>query len=173
MTAAGPAGHGGPAGRAWLPPLVGAAVGVPLMVAGARGLLVDSDLTNPPRAAAWLVGAAAAHDAVWLPLVLLVAAGVARLAPAVARGPVAAALGLTAVLVAVAWPFAAGFGEDPRNPSVLVRDEAAGTAAYVAAVWVVAGLVVARRARAGRAPKHVAGPGVLQHPEPDDGACPP
>ena len=52
----------------------------------------------------------------------------------------------------VAWPFAAGFGEDPRNPSILVRNEAAGAAAYVAAVWVVAGLVVARRARAGQRP---------------------
>lgn len=138
--------------RAWLPPLVGAAVGVPLMVAGVRGLLVDADLTNPPRAAAWLVGAAIAHDVVWLPLVLLVAVGATRALPAVARGPVAAALGFTAVLVVVAWPFASGFGEDPRNPSILVRNEAAGTAAYVAAVWVVAGLVVARRVRAGQRP---------------------
>ena len=151
-TDGGPIDGDGPAGRPWLPPLLGAAVGVPLMVAGARGLLVDSDLTHPPRAAAWLVGAAVAHDALWLPLVLLVAAGVARLLPTVARGPVAAALGLTAVLAVVAWPFAAGFGEDPHNPSVLVRNEAAGTAAYVAAVWAVAGVVVARRARAGRLP---------------------
>jgi len=35
---------------------------------------------------------------------------------------------------------------------VLVRNETAGTAAYVAAVWAVAGVVVARRARAGRPP---------------------
>ena len=113
-----------------------------------------STATSPTRrrAAAWLVGAAVAHDAVWLPLVLLVAAGVTRLLPKVARGPVAAALGLTAVMAVVAWPFAAGFGEDPHDPSVLVRDEAAGAAAYVAAVWAVAGVVVARRARAGRRP---------------------
>jgi peptide chain release factor 1 len=133
------------------------AAGVPLIVAGVLGLLVDSDLTHPPRAAVWLVGAAVAHDAVWLPLVLLVAAGAARLLPTVARGPVVAALGLTAVLVVVAWPFAAGLGEDPHDPSVLVRDEATGTAAYVAAVWVVAGLEVGRRARAKRRPGRWAG----------------
>lgn len=152
MTATGPPDPPDPVGRAWLPPAVGAAVGVPLMVAGVRGLLVDSNLTHPPRAAAWLVGAALAHDVVWLPLALLVAAGTARVVPAVAGGPVAAALGLTAVLVVVAWPFAAGFGEDRHNPSVLVRNEAVGTAAYVAAVWAVAALVVVRRARAGRPP---------------------
>jgi hypothetical protein len=134
--------------RGRVAPLVGAALGVPLMVVGVRGLLIDSDLTRPVQAAVWLVGAAVLHDALWLPLLLALTALATRALPPVARAPVAAALGLTAVLVVVAWPFAAGFGEDPNNPSVLVRNEAAGTAAYVAIVWGVAGVVVVRRARA-------------------------
>jgi hypothetical protein len=126
-------------------PVVGAAIGVPVMAFGAWGLVADGDRTHPAEAARWVVGAAVVHDALWLPALLVVGGLLSRAVPSPARGPVMAALGASAVVVAVAWPFAARYGADPTNPSLLVRDAAAGAAAYVAAVWVVALAVVARR----------------------------
>jgi hypothetical protein len=47
----------------------------------------------------------------------------------------------------VAWPEIAGYGEDPTNPSLLPRDEAAGLLACVAVVWLAVGLVLVRAFR--------------------------
>ena len=127
-------------------PLVGAVIGVPLMAYGAWGAWHDPR-AQATEAARWVVGVAVVHDAVWLPVSAVVAALVIARLPATARGPVAAAAALTAVLVAVAWPYASRYGANPTVPSLLVRDVATGTAAYVAAVWVVALAVVLRRVR--------------------------
>ena len=131
-------------------PLAGWLVGAPVMAYGAWGLLDAAADTHPADATRWIVGAALVHDLVWLPVVLAVAVALSRPLPRRARGPVSGAVAATAVLVAVAWPFARRYGADPANPSLLVRDAATGTAAYVAVVWAVAVAVVVRRRLRGR-----------------------
>jgi hypothetical protein len=132
-------------------PLVGAVLGVPVMAYGAWGAWQDPR-AGAAEAARWLVGVAVVHDALWLPVIAVVTTLATRRLPAVARGPVAAALAASAVVVAVAWPYAARYGANPTVPSLLVRDVATGTAAYVAAIWAVAVAVVARRAHGARRP---------------------
>jgi hypothetical protein len=120
------------------------AIGVPVIAYGAWGAWHDQR-AGAAEAARWLVGAAVVHDAVWLPAVAAVTIVATRRLPPVARGPVAAALAVSALLVAVAWPYATRQGANPTVPSLLVRDVATGTAAYLAAVWAVALTVVGRR----------------------------
>lgn len=133
-------------GRA-LGPFVGAAVGIPTLAYGAWGLLHDSQRTHPGDALRWIVGAAVVHDLVALPLLLGVTLVLVRPLPRWTRPTVRAGLAVSAVLAVVAWPQIAGYGENPTVPSLLPRDEAAGLAAYLAAVWLVVGLVLLRAHR--------------------------
>jgi hypothetical protein len=133
-----------------LGPLVGAVAGVPVMAYGVWGLLHDGQRTRPADAVRWIVGSVVVHDLIALPLLLGVSLALVRPLPSWTRATVRTGLAVSAVLAAVAWPEIAGYGEDPTNPSLLPRDETAGLLAYLAAVWVVVGLVLVRRLRAPR-----------------------
>lgn len=129
--------------------LAGLAVGVPVMAYGARGALVDAADTHPAELARWIVGGAVVHDAVLVPLVALAAWGLRRLVPDRWWGPVRAGLVVSGTLCLAAYPFVAGFGRDPRNPSLLPRDYGLGLAGALAVVWlgVAAWLVAVTRRR--------------------------
>ena len=129
--------HDGP-GR-W----IGLALGLPVIAWGIHGLLAESRRTHPAELGRWIVGSALVHDAVVLPVVLLVAVVARRLVPAVAWPPVRWALASSGVLVLVSWPFVRGYGRRSSNPSLLPRDYGTGVLIAIGGVWLVAGLLVA------------------------------
>ena len=118
--------------------LAGLAGGIPLMTYGVWWLLHNAGLTHPPRWALTLGAAVVAHDLVLVPVVAIVGALLARLAPSWARVPVQYALGLSLVLALVAYPALSDSGRRPSNPTLLPRDLATGLALVLAGVWVAA-----------------------------------
>jgi len=140
-----------------LGPLAGALVGVPVMAYGIWGLLHDSQRTRPADALRWIVGSALVHDLIALPLLLGASLALVRPLPRWMRATVRTGLAASAVLAVVAWPEIAGYGEDPTNPSLLPRDETAGLLTYLAAVWMVVGLVLLRAHRRTSPAPHLGG----------------
>jgi hypothetical protein len=131
--------------------IVGLALGVPVMAYAVRGVLVDAHLTHPAELARWIIGLAVLHDLVLVPIVLAAGTLLRRRVASWAWPPVRAALVTTAVLVAVGWPFARGYGRNPDIPSLLPRDYTAGLVAAVAVVWALAAVwLVARASRKAR-----------------------
>lgn len=124
-------------------PAVG--VGWVVMVIGAWGLLSDPDKTQPGESIRFVVGAAVVHDLLLAPVVVLAGWGLAKVVPARARGPVQAALIVSAMVALLSVPFVRGYGRVSTNPSILPRNYGGGLAVILAAVWVVAAAAIARR----------------------------
>jgi uncharacterized membrane protein len=114
--------------------VVGLALGVPVMLFGVRGVLLDARDTHPAELARWLVGAAVVHDLVLLPVVGALGWGLRRLTPAPAWPMVRAGAIVVGTLALVAWPYAASYGASPGNPSLLPRDYVLGPALAAAAI---------------------------------------
>jgi len=142
MTADESATRGGPVG-----PIVGSLVGVPILGYGLWGMLRDSALTHPPDATAWIVGSAVVNDLLLLPLLTAIGLVATRPLPVWARPVVRLGIAISVVLALVAWPEISDVGGDPRNPTVLPRDELTGLLAYLGVVWFVVVLALVRRAR--------------------------
>ena len=115
---------------------------------GAFLLLSRQDRDQLVSAAIWLVSGVVLHDFVLAPLVLgLVVVG-ARLAPAVSRVPLAAALVVLGTATVFAIPVLGRFGARSDNPTLLDRDYTAGWLALAGVVLlatVVATLLRSRR----------------------------
>lgn len=152
MTAPGPersggethAGHASP-GRLFWPAV---ALGWAVTTVGAWGLVSDADRTQPAESARFVVGAALVHDLLLAPVVVLAGWGLAKVVPARARGPVQAALIVSAVVALFSIPFVRGYGKVAPNPSILPRNYGAGLAVILVAVWATTAVVVAIRWRA-------------------------
>jgi hypothetical protein len=140
--------HAGP-GR-WF----GLALGLPVIAWGIRGVLMESARTHPAELGRWLVGSAVIHDAVVLPIVLLVGAVARRTVSDRAWPVVRWALATSGVLLLVSWPFVRGYGQSPANPSVLPRAYGTGVLLALAAVWAVSGaMLLMRRSRTATNPE--------------------
>jgi hypothetical protein len=127
--------------------VVGLALGVPVMLFGVRGILVDARDTHPAELARWLVGAAVVHDLVLLPVVGGMGWALRRLTPGPAWPVVRAGAVAVGTLALVTWPYAAGYGASAGNPSLLPRDYVLGpvlAAAAIAALTVVAVVATVR-----------------------------
>jgi hypothetical protein len=91
-----------------------------------------------PMALAVHIGAfALAHDLVVAPLFLAVGWLTTRLLPSVMRGPMAASLAATTVLVVFSIPLVRRWGERPSNPSALPQSYGRNVVVLLAVVWVV------------------------------------
>ena len=104
------------------------------------------------------MGSALLHDLLWLPIVAVVGAVLARAGRGGRLpGPVRWAVATSAVLVVIAWPFVRGYGRNRGNPSLLPRNYAHGLVAYLVLTWLLAGLALGvgrwRAARARPAPE--------------------
>jgi hypothetical protein len=109
------------------------------IIAGAiTGAITDRRDAQPLQLVRWVLGGALVHDLLWLPIVALVGAVLARATRGHLPRVVLWALATSAVLAAVAWPFVRGYGRQPGNPSLLPRNYAVGLATYLAVIWVVA-----------------------------------
>lgn len=118
---------------------IGLALGVPIIGWGVRGILLDNTRTHPIELARWIVGSAVVHDALVLPIVVMIGVAVRRAVPPRAWPPIRWALATTGVVMLVAWPFVRGYGRRPDNPSLLPRHYGAGALMALSVVWFTAG----------------------------------
>lgn len=139
-------GHG-PSGRLFWPAV---ALGWVVMTIGAWGLISDADKTQPGESARFVLGAAVVHDLLLAPFVVLAGWALAKVVPPRARGPVQAALIVSAVVALFSIPFVRGYGRVATNPSILPRNYIAGLGVILVATWVIAGFAVVRRWWRGR-----------------------
>lgn len=109
-------------------------VGLAMCVWGVVGVIQDPDNSHPGSLLAWVVAADVVHDLLLVPIVSVVAWAIARMVPERARTPLRTVIGIAALLVAVGWPFIAGYGRNPLVPSLLNRNYAVGVAVDVAVV---------------------------------------
>ena len=118
----------------------GLVLGVPVMLIGIVGIVRHTAATPPSSYLRFLVGGDLLHDLIVAPIAALVAFAVLHRTPAVARGPLRAALFGSAVMIAVAWPGIRHYGRmrAPDNISVQPLNYATSTATAVGVVWVIA-----------------------------------
>ena len=129
------------------------AVGWAVMAGAMIGAFSDRQDAQPTVLVRWLVGGALLHDLLWLPVVAVVGALLAR-AGRGGRAPTAVrwAVATSAVLALIVWPFVRGYGRNRGNPSLLPRNYAHGLILYLVLTWLLAGLALAvGRRRAQRA----------------------
>lgn len=123
-------------------------------------LLLGTDLADLPGVGVWLAAGVLLHDAVLVPLTLLVGWVLVRGLPRRLRGPLAAGLLVLGSVTLLAVPVLGRFGAREDNPTLLDRDYAAGwlvlaalTAAGVAVAVLRAGRGTGREAGRSRGPR--------------------
>ena len=128
----------------------GLVLGWAVMAYGIWGFLHDHRSTVPARTVWWIAGTAVAHDAVVAPVVTLVGLGLAALLPRWARGPVAAAVAASGVVLVFSYPLLRHFGRRADNPSILPLDYPGHVAVVLAVIWAAAAVSLVIRFRQSR-----------------------
>jgi hypothetical protein len=130
---------------------IGLVVGWSVMAYGVWGFI--GHVGRPVDTARWIVGTLLVHDALVAPAAAGVGLVVAAVVPQRGRGPIAAGLAATGVVLAFSYPLLRGFGRRADNPSILPLDYTRNVVLVVTGVWVVAALSwLARRRRDHREP---------------------
>lgn len=128
---------------------ISAAVGWGAIGWGVAGIFSNSLDTRPANLARFVVGGALLHDLLVAPVAILAGVVVARAVPGRARGPVQAALVVSAIVALFAYPLVRGYGLAANNPTSLPHNYGANLLAVLAAVWTVTALIIALRRRRG------------------------
>lgn len=122
------------------------AIGIRELVDGARWSTLRATIT-------WFVGGPILHDAVLVPLTLLVGLALARLVPGTYRGLVQGALIVSATVTIALLPLLSGRGRTAANPSQQPLAYGQNLLVVLAGVWVGAAILgVWRHHRARRQP---------------------
>ncbi len=129
---------------------VGLVAGWGVMAYGIWGFLADHRSTVPARTVWWIAGTAVAHDAIVAPVATLIGLGLAALLPRWARGPVAAAVAASGVVLVFSYPLLRHFGRRADNPSILPLDYPRNVAVVLALIWLTAAAALVRRRRQAR-----------------------
>lgn len=114
------------------------AVGWALMVVGIVGMFSQRDRTKPFELVRYVVGFLLVHDLVVAPVVIGAGWAVTRFVPPLARGPLRAALALSALVIAFSWPLLRRYGEHATNDSALPLDYGHTVPVVLAVVWLAA-----------------------------------
>ena len=146
-TTTAPPARGGPSGLVFW---ASAAIGVAMIGFGVAGVLRDQDATVPRNLALWLFGAGIVHDAVVLPLAVLLGWATGRVLPRYAWTPVRLGLAWSALVSIVFWPAVRGWGVREGNPSLFPLDYARNLTVTLVATWLVVGLAIVLNRRRGR-----------------------
>ncbi len=117
-----------------------AAYGAYLLLAGARWPPLSSALT-------WFAGGVIIHDALLVPLTLLVGVALLRVVPGGYRGLVQGALVMSALLTVALLPLMSGRGRTPANPSQQPLPYTRNLLLVLLAVWLVTAALALHRAR--------------------------
>lgn len=133
-----------PAGpRFW----ISAAVGWAVIGWGVVGIFRHSLDTRPANLAKFVVGGALLHDLLVAPLVILAGVLLARAVPGRARGPVQAALAVSAIVALFAWPLVRAYGLAAHNPTSLPHNYALNLVIVLGIVWATAGAAILLKSR--------------------------
>jgi hypothetical protein len=133
-----------PAGpRFWIT----AAIGWAIIAWGVVGIFSHSLDTRPANLARFVVGGALLHDLLIAPLVILAGVLVARRVPARARGPVQAAMAISAIVALFAYPLVRAYGLAANNPTSLPHNYGLNLVILLAVVWAAAGVAVLLKLR--------------------------
>jgi hypothetical protein len=133
-----------PAGpRFW----ISAAVGWAVIGWGLFGILSNRLDTRPSNLARFVVGGALLHDLLVAPLAILAGVLVSRAVRGRARGPVQAALVVSAVVALFSWPLVRAYGLAANNPTSLPHNYGRNLVIVLVAVWAVTAVVTALRYR--------------------------
>lgn len=125
-----------------------AAVGWGVIGWGVAGVFRNSLDTRPANLATFVVGGVALHDLVVAPLAVLAGVAVVRAVPRRARGPVQAALVVSAVVALFAYPLVRAYGLAANNPTSLPYNYGRNLVIVLGVVWAVAAAAIARNYRA-------------------------
>ena len=124
-----------PAGpRFWISTAIGWAV----IGWGVFGIFSNSLDTRPANLAKFVVGGALLHDLLIAPVAILVGVLIARAVPRRVRGPVQAALIVSAVVALFAYPLVRGYGLAANNPTSLPYNYGLNLVIVLGVVWAVA-----------------------------------
>lgn len=131
------------------------AIGAGLSAYG--GYLLLGGASGPPLSSAltWFAGGVIVHDALLVPLTLLVGVALLRVVPGPYRRVVQGALVLSALLTLALLPLLSGRGRTPANPSQQPLPYTRNLLLVLLAVWVVTAVLAllrTRRRRAGDVP---------------------
>jgi hypothetical protein len=134
--------------RLFLPAFV---VGWAIIWYGATRALGDARDAHPFALLVHIVSFDLAHDLVIVPVVIGVGWALGRLLPAVARGPVRAAVALSVIVFVFSYPLIRRWGRRPTNSSTLPLPYARNVSIVIGAIWLVAlATVLLRHRRATR-----------------------
>lgn len=133
-----------PAGaRFWIT----AGVGWAVIGWGIRGIFLHSLDTRPSNLAKFVVAGALLHDLLVAPLAILIGVRVARSVRGRARGPVQAALVVSAIVALFSWPLVRAYGLAANNPTSLPHNYGRNLLLVLALVWAVAAVAVVLKLR--------------------------
>ncbi len=124
---------------------ISAAIGWAVIGWGVIGILSNSLDTRPSNLAKFVVGGALLHDLLVAPVAVLVGVLIARAVPAPARGPVQAALAVSAIVALFAYPLVRGYGLAANNPTSLPYNYGRNLVVVLGAVWAVTAAAVVMR----------------------------
>lgn len=127
-----------PGPRFW----ISAAAGWAVIGWGVLGIFRHSLDTRPSNLATFVVGGALLHDLLVAPVVILAGVLVARAVPARARGPVQAALAVSAIVALFSWPLVRAYGLAAHNPTSLPHNYGLNLLIVLGVVWAAAAAVI-------------------------------
>jgi hypothetical protein len=111
-----------------------------VMAFGAFGLVDQRGVGSAFDVGIWVVGGNVVHDALVVPVVLVVGGFLAMVLRPPWRAPACAGLATSALVVAIAYPALRGFGRKPKNPTVLPLDYTSAVLTALAVVWALVAL---------------------------------
>jgi hypothetical protein len=120
-------------------------VGWGFILLGTIDYIAKRGASDAIKVATWVVGGNIAHDALLVPVVLLVGAVLTRCVPEPLRTPLRAGLVASACVVLVAVPVLGGYGRKAANPSLLPLDYGSAVLTALAIVWTLAVVWLALR----------------------------
>jgi hypothetical protein len=116
---------------------LGFVIGGGIIAFGIHSVLQHSAATKPRSMLIWIVGADVIHDAILVPLVILIGVLLVRFVREQWRTPLRAGLLLSALVCFIGWIPWRGYGRDtvPDNPTVQPLDYTTAILTSLAVVW--------------------------------------
>ncbi|MEQ1702701.1 MAG: hypothetical protein ABMA25_21535 [Ilumatobacteraceae bacterium] len=121
-------------------------VGWVMIAIGVRSALGDARDAHPFALVVHVIAFDVVHDVVVAPLLFLGGWLIGKIVPGFARGPVRAAAAASALFVVFSYPLVRRWGKRPTNSSTLPLEYGRNLVVILAAVWLIAAVVIVRRA---------------------------
>lgn len=123
------------------------AAGLAAIGYGIAGVVGMPRATHPTNAATWLIGGIVVHDAIGVPVTMLVGFALARLVRPPYRAVVQGALLVSAAVALATLPLWRGYGGSADNATVNPLPYGRNLAIVLGLVWAGAAVLLAMRAR--------------------------